>query len=43
MDPNVSVTSIEFSSKDNDNYLLASVKVSYSDGETKLFDNINRS
>ena len=43
MDPNVSVTSIEFSSKDNDNYLLASVKVSYSDGETKLFYNTNPS
>ena len=43
MDHNVSITSIDFSSKDEDNYLLASVKLTYSDGVTKLFENINPS
>jgi len=34
MDPNISMTSIEFKTKDNREAYLAYVKVNYSDGQT---------
>ena len=34
MDPNISMTSIEFKTKDNKVSSLAYVKVNYSDGQT---------
>ena len=43
MDHNLSLTSIDFSSKDDYEYRLASVEVNYSDGDSKLFENINPS
>ena len=43
MDHNLSLTSIDFSSKDDYEYRLASVEVNYSDGDFKLFENINPS
>ena len=43
MDHNLSLTSIDFSSKDDYEYRLASVEVNYSDGDSKLFENINKS
>merc|ERR1712038_1039872 len=38
-DPNISITSIEFKTKDNLESSLAYVKVNYSDGQTKEFQN----
>ena len=43
MDPNISITSLEFSSSRKDTSNLASVKLNYSDGETAFFENINHS
>ena len=43
MDHCPSLTSIDFSSKAHDDYKMASVEVNYSDGDSKLFENINPS
>ena len=39
MDPNISITSIEFKTKDKKESSLAYVKVNYSDGQTVEFEN----
>ena len=39
MDPNLSLTSIEFACKDDRDAALSSVRVNYSDGQTQLFEN----
>jgi len=41
MDPNTKLSSIEFTSAAKHDVLLASVRVNYSNEETKLFENIN--
>merc|ERR1712141_284161 len=46
MVPNVSITSIEFTSRGPGNIainddMMNSIRLNYSDGETKLFENIN--
>jgi len=43
MDPNTKLTSIEFTSAGKHDALLASVRLNYSNEETKLFENINPS
>ena len=41
MDPNISITSIEFYSSHKDQSRLAYVKLNYSNGETVFFENKN--